>query len=237
MQTENGVKDTGSPEAWLASADLTGKENYLVSYDSSSGVALTDAANDTVAGLILNAATIGTRADIRPWIPGGVYKPRVSAAVVEGAFLQLDSATPGALVTFTTGVPIAVALEATSGAGNCRVLALANRGLALGSPAPVTLNATGTMAAGDILAGKITTTTAAAVAGTTRTGTQLTAEMPHVVIGASHFFTVINTGPSTFTLTAGTDVTIVGSAAVATVTSGRFEAKRTAATTWVIYRH
>lgn len=101
---------------------------------------------------------------------------------------------------------------------------------------PATLNATGTLALNDLLSGIITSTTAAAVVGTTRTGTQLTAELINVAIGGSHDFTVINTGANTWTLAAGSSVSIVGNAVVAATSSGQFRAKRSADTTWIIYR-
>lgn len=232
----NGVKPLGSILALLASADLSAKSNHVVAYDSSSGVALTDAFHDSIIGTIENGATAATYADIIPWIPNHPVKVRCSAAVANAAYLQLDTANPGQLVTQTTGPAVAQALEASSGAANVLVRPLARDGRALGQPAPVTLNATGTMASGDILAGIITSTTAAAVAGTTRTGTQLEAELAHVGIGQYHDFSIINTGSNTFTLTAGTDVSIVGAAAVTAGTSGRFRAKKTAANTFVIYR-
>ncbi len=49
-------------------------------------------------------------------------------------------------------------------------------------------------------------------------------------------WSVINTGPNTFTVTAATDHTIVGAAAVATATSGLFRTRKTAANTFVTYR-
>jgi hypothetical protein len=47
---------------------------------------------------------------------------------------------------------------------------------------------------------------------------------------------VINTGGNTFTVTAATGHTIVGVAAVVTVTSGNFRTRKTAADTFITYR-
>lgn len=100
---------------------------------------------------------------------------------------------------------------------------------------PVALNTTGALTAAAIQGGIVTSTTAAAVAGTLPTGAvmDLAAQM---AIGDSFDWTVINTGPNTFTVTAATGHTIVGVAAVATVTSGQFRTRKTAADTFISYR-
>lgn len=100
---------------------------------------------------------------------------------------------------------------------------------------PGVLNATGTLTAAMILSGITTSSTAAAVAGTLDTGTVLEAASDFA-IGDSFDWSVINTGPNTFTVTASTDHTIVGAAAVATATSGWFRTRKTAAHTFVTYR-
>lgn len=102
-------------------------------------------------------------------------------------------------------------------------------------PAPIALDATGTLTAAMIAAGIITSTTAAAVAGTVPTGTVLDAAL-QMALGESLDFSVIATGANAFTVTAASGVTIVGAAAVATATSGRFRLRKTAAATYIIYR-
>lgn len=233
----HNTKPVGTILPLLCASDLTAKQNHLVTWNSSSGLALADAVNESLIGVIDNGGESGYNGDIVPWIPNFPVRVWVSAAVANAAFLQIDTANPGQLVTQTTGPAVAQAMEASSGAGIISVRPLARDLRALGQPAPVTLNTTGTMADGDILAGIITSTTAAAVTGTTRTGTQLAAELAHVGIGQFHDFTIINKGgTNTFTLAGGTGVTIEGSAAVLANISGRFRAKQTAANTWVIYR-
>lgn len=108
----------------------------------------------------------------------------------------------------------------------------------IGRQLPVTataLNATGAVTAAMILGGIVTSTTAAAVAGTVPTGTVMDAAS-EFVIGVPVFWSVIATGANAFTVTAAADHTLVGTAVVATVTSGRFATVKTAANTFVTYR-
>ena len=98
------------------------------------------------------------------------------------------------------------------------------------------LNATGALTAAMILSGIVTSTTAAAVAGTLPTGAVLDAAS-EFAIGDSFDWSVIATGANAFTVTAAaTGHTVVGTAAVATVTSGAWRTRKTAAETFVSYR-
>ena len=101
--------------------------------------------------------------------------------------------------------------------------------------APGVLNATGALTSAMILAGIVTSSTAAAVVATLPTGTVLDAAS-EFAIGDSFDWSVINTGPDTFTVTAATDHTVVGVAAVATVTSVMWRTRKTAANVFVSYR-
>lgn len=103
------------------------------------------------------------------------------------------------------------------------------------STTPVAVNVTGAVSAAAILGGIVTSTTAAAVAGTIPTGTAMDAASDFS-INDSIDWSVINTGANTFTVTAAAGHTIVGVAAVATVTSGRFRTVKTAANTFISYR-
>jgi hypothetical protein len=102
-------------------------------------------------------------------------------------------------------------------------------------PDPVALNATGAVTAAAIMGGIVTSSTAAAVAGTIPTGAvmDLAAEW---AVGDAVDWSVINTGPNTFTVTAASGHTIVGTATVATTVSGRFRTRKTAADTFITYR-
>lgn len=103
-------------------------------------------------------------------------------------------------------------------------------------PTPGTLNATGTLTGALIMGGIVTSTTAAAVVATLDTGAVLDA-LGSFAIGDCFDWTAINTGgANAFTVTASTGHTIVGAAAVAASTSGRFRTLKTAAATFVTYR-
>jgi hypothetical protein len=102
--------------------------------------------------------------------------------------------------------------------------------------APGVLNATGTLTAAMILSGIVTSSTAAATAATLDTGAIVDAAS-EFAIGDSFDWSVINTGPSAFTVTSpDASHTIVGTAAVATVTSAIWRTRKTAADTFVSYR-
>jgi hypothetical protein len=102
--------------------------------------------------------------------------------------------------------------------------------------APTALNATGTLTAAAILSGIVTSTSAAGVVATLDTGAIVEAAS-EFAIGDSFDWSVINTGPNTFTVTAAASGhTIVGVGAVATVTSAAWRTRKTAADTFVSYR-
>jgi len=101
--------------------------------------------------------------------------------------------------------------------------------------APVAVDVTGAVSATALLGGLVTSSTAAAVAGTIPTGTVMEAASEFAV-NDSFDWSVINTGANTFTVTAASGHTIVGTATVATVTSGQFRTRKTALNTFVSYR-
>lgn len=110
-------------------------------------------------------------------------------------------------------------------------------GLVVGTQgAPTAVNTTATLTIANIQTGIITTTTAAAVDMTLPTGTLMDGGFTGAYTDMAIMWSVINTGSNAATLLAGTNHTIVGAAAVAAGTSGRFISRRTAATTWVTYR-
>lgn len=100
---------------------------------------------------------------------------------------------------------------------------------------PVALNATGAVTAAAIFGGILTSTTAAAVAGTVPTGAVMDAAS-NLAVGDSFDWSIINTGANTFTLTAAANHTIVGTATVLTVVSALFRTVKTAAGTFITYR-
>lgn len=98
------------------------------------------------------------------------------------------------------------------------------------------LNVTGTVTAAFIQDGIVTSTTAAGVTGTVPTGAVMDASL-QLSVGESLRWSVINTGPNTFTVTAAASGhTVLGAGAVGTGTSGQFLTVKTAAATFVSYR-
>jgi hypothetical protein len=102
--------------------------------------------------------------------------------------------------------------------------------------APGVLNATGTLTAAMILSGIVTSTSAAGVTATLAVGSVVDAAS-EFAIGDSFDWSVINTGPSTFTVTSpDASHTIVGVGAVLTLISAVWRTRKTAADTFVSYR-
>jgi hypothetical protein len=100
---------------------------------------------------------------------------------------------------------------------------------------PVALNATGAVTAAAILGGIVTSTTAAAVAGTIPTGAVMDAASSFA-IGDAIDWSVITTGANAFTVTAAASGhTVVGNMVVAAGKAGRFRTRKTAADTFVTY--
>jgi hypothetical protein len=102
-------------------------------------------------------------------------------------------------------------------------------------PTPGTLNATGALTAALIQGGIVTSTTGALVNATLDTGTVMDAAVD-MAINDSFDWTAIATGANSFVVTAAAGHTIVGSGTVATVTSGHFRTRKTAANTFITYR-
>lgn len=108
--------------------------------------------------------------------------------------------------------------------------------------AATVLNATGTLTAAMMLSGIVTSTSAAAVVATLDTGTLLDtgflALYPQAQASDYFEFSVVNTGPNSFTIATAGGWTDGGNAfvAVATATSARFGARRTAANTWTLFK-
>lgn len=100
---------------------------------------------------------------------------------------------------------------------------------------PVAVNVTGAVSAAAIFGGIVTSTTAAAVAGTIPTGAVMDAAS-NLAVGDSFDWSVIATGANAFTVTAAANHTLVGSGVVATLTSGVFRTRKTAAGTFITYR-
>jgi len=89
-------------------------------------------------------------------------------------------------------------------------------------PTPVAVDVTGAVSATAMLGGIVTSTVMDAAT--------------EMAINDSFDWSVIATGANAFTVTAAAGHTIVGGAVVATVTSGLFRTRKTAANTFVTYR-
>lgn len=106
-------------------------------------------------------------------------------------------------------------------------------------PDPNALNADGALTAAMILGGIVTSTTAAATAGTIPTGTVMDAATT-MAINDYVDWSIINTGPSAFTVTSpGASHTVVGGSGAAfvvpTLTAAIARTRKTAANTFITY--
>lgn len=142
--------------------------------------------------------------------------------------------TPGSNWLNTTNAKAWTMFSNAKGAAVWQTDSQSNGELQQGTPA--TLNATGTLTAANLTSGIITSTTAAAVAATLPLATAMDTALPTFGANDAFDFSVIATGANAFTVTTNTGWTLVGVMVVATVTSGRFRARKTAAGAWTLYR-
>ncbi len=163
-------------------------------------------------------------------VTGYVNQPTTTA--------QIGTVSNGQTVfgSYSTGATIII--EAGAGGALYEVgtapVVMENYGIRV-QPDPVAVNVTGSVSAAAIIGGIVTSTTAAGVTGTVPTGTVMDAAAEFAVNDAVNW-SVINTGPNTFTVQNATDHTLVGTMTVATGTSGSFRTRKTAANTFVTYR-
>jgi len=184
---------------------------------------ITLSATQSVAVLTQDVATV-SRIVGYPNQPNSV----VSLGTVSNTQTVFGPYTGGATITIDAG---AASVFYDIGVNPCTD----ERLLTFVQASPVALNATGAVTAAAMLGGLVTSTTAAAVAGTVPTGTVMDAASTFA-INDSFDWSVIATGANAFTVTADTGHTLVGTMAVATATSGRFRTRKTAAATFVTYR-
>lgn len=103
-------------------------------------------------------------------------------------------------------------------------------------PDPVAVNATGAVSAAAMIGGIVTSTTAAAVAGTVPTGAVLDLAGQFAVNDSFEWSVIVTGATNAFTVTAATGHTLVGNAVVAASSSGRFLTRKTAVDTFITYR-
>lgn len=145
--------------------------------------------------------------------------------------------TPGSVWINTTANKAFICLSSAAGAAVWQSDSQQAGETQQGAPAAVNTSATLTTA--NILAGIITSTTAAAVAATLPLATDMDIGFPAFQAGDAFDFSVINIGgtnPITMTTNTGWTVTNTGQMAVAANTSGRFRARKTGAGAWTLYR-
>ena len=193
------------------------------------------------------------------WSQGAYQVQTVTAGVNQPAVVTILSDRPAGSQQFQSGVlsttvsttlrvfaygqlPVYYALNSASATANASQVAnvRTGRGVSGAQGTPATLNASGTLAGGMILNGLITSTSAAIVTATLDTGAVMDT-ISNWAIDDFVEFTVINTGPSAFNVTASAGHTLssgLGSATilVATTTQARFQTRKTAAATFVTTR-
>ncbi len=176
----------------------------------------------------------------------GIYKvPKITGAIAAGAVVFWnatgspvtgDASSGAATVTAPGNTAMGIAVLAAASGDIYVNVQLAQSGVDRNLPAAkFTTDATGTQTAdaGDLAGAKYVVwqnTAAGAVALTTRTATQMYADIPGAYVGFSFMLLVVSQGSGTVTVTAGAGVTITGTATVATKTTRLFVATFTSAT-------
>jgi len=188
--------------------------------------------------------TIPAASTIAVWTTGKAYVYQVSQSaavpIVPASTLAVVTAgVPYLPAVFSATLPTYIQIESAAEAPVYYNIGVTPFSMASvdGSyqDVPATLNATGALTTSLLSKRIVTSTTGAAVVATLDTGT-VTDAAATWAIGDSIDWNVINTGGNAFTVTAAAGHTIVGTAVVATVTSGFFRTKKTAANTFVTYR-
>jgi hypothetical protein len=101
---------------------------------------------------------------------------------------------------------------------------------------PITLAAPATVTAQQLSSNNMIVYTGAAGAITLPTAVSLDAYVSSAVVNHSFEFYVINTSANTATVTAGTGWTLVGVAAISTLTSATWRARKAGDGSWTAYR-
>lgn len=151
--------------------------------------------------------------------PAGAAAPFTSSAFSAGAIVRIE-ASGGKEVSYDVGLAPATKLGR----------AITHQGVVV-----TAVNVSATLTLPQMTGGVITSTTAAAVALTLPTGAVIDAASSWQ-IGEGLLWHVIATGANAATATASAGHTVVGTAAVATATSGNFLTVKTAAATYITYR-
>jgi hypothetical protein len=103
------------------------------------------------------------------------------------------------------------------------------------APAPTAVNASATLTNADLQA-QLLVASGVGFTLTMPTGSTLDTLVTWAGVDLGFDFSLINTGSGTITMAGNTGVTIVGTTTVLVSTSGRFRIRRTAASTYIVYR-
>lgn len=147
----------------------------------------------------------------------------------------------GQVVTSTFATGASITIEAVGGLPVLYEVGVApvvkqDRLLSPVQVAPGALNATGALTPALVLTGLVTSSTAAGVTATLDVGATFEAASDWDANDTIQW-SVVNTGPNTFTVTSpDASHTVVGAGAVATGTSASFRTRRSAANTFITYR-
>jgi hypothetical protein len=186
--------------------------------------------------------TIPANSQIAVWTQGKGYVNQTAQSATVPVVPQSLLATVSAGVPYLSGVlsatlPTYIQIESAGESPvfyNIGVSPLSFAAVdAVYQPVPGTLNASGALTIA-LMSTRIITSSAGTVM-TVDTGAVMDAAAVWA-IGDSIDWSVINTGAVTFTVTAATNHTLVGTMGVTTGTSGLFRTKKTAAATFVTYR-
>ncbi len=216
-------------------ANLTYGGTVALAFDDAA-ITSNTAATDT-AGKSLFAATQGGGASTagQAGVAGGSVSLTAGSGSAAFASSNGDGGSSGS-ISFVTGA--GAAGDGVGVSGRAGAVRLRSSLVTYQQGGPGALNSTGALTAALIMGGIVTSTTGAGVTATLDDGTTMDLANP-TDMGTSEgfYWSVINTGGNTFTVTSpGASHTIVGAGAVATVTSGRFFSRRTATATWITYR-
>jgi len=156
----------------------------------------------------------------------------IYAQVGSAINVNTAGAVNGSFVINTANASVVAEKARVDNAGNLQMQA---GGLMPYAPAPASISTTATLTNANIQAQIINTT------GTTYTvtmplGTTLDTLADWATVNMGYDFSIINTATGTITMAVNTGVTSLGSLSITTGTSARYRIRRTAASTYVLYR-
>lgn len=242
MTTENRILDLG----FAAAEDLSSCQFHFVVLDSG-GVRLPNSADEIALGVLQNAPVAGEAAAVRV---DGLTKMVCAAALALGDFVSPEyvsaadagkAASAGTAWASTRGV-VVEATDSEDQLAGVRLIGPFPQGGVLGTKMTTasTINTAGveTYTAAQLLGGLILRDPAGSGrSDVTPAASDIIAAIPQAGVGTSFEFTIRNTADASeaITVTAGSGVTISGTATIAQNNSKRFLAVVTGAAAVTIY--